>query len=184
MNMWMYIQSEPGMESGNSRSWGDAGIWGRQVPRQSIEIRITRHPTEKVKLDVKRGKTVEKMVKVRSDLALRKGADNCEGSELLDWFRSTFRVFFDRTHFFVYGSNFERVTWMLRRRDKVGSAMGRALHIDNEMLAELFGVSKQTIGRVDESAEGAIDPIRPFLSILSTAYKCQLQIMAQNVHER
>ena len=52
------------------------------------------------------------------------------------------------------------------------------------MLAELFGVSKQTIGRVDESAERAIYPIRPFLSILSTAYKCQLQIMAKNVHER
>jgi hypothetical protein len=61
--------------------------------------------------------------------------------------------------------------------------MGRALHIDNEMLAELFGVSKQTIGPVDESAEGAIDPIRPFLSILTTAYKCQLQIMAKNLGE-
>ena len=58
--MWMNIQSERGMESGSSWAWGDAGIWGRQVPRQSIEIRITRHPTEKVKLDVKRGKTVEK----------------------------------------------------------------------------------------------------------------------------
>ena len=123
------------------------------------------------------------MVKVRNVLALRKGADNCEGSELLDWFRSTFRVFFDRTHFFVYGSNFERVTWMLSRRHKVGIAMGRALHIDNEMLAELFGVSKQTIGRVDESAERAIDPIGPCLSILSTAYKCQLQMMAKNLGE-
>ena len=60
-------------------------------------------------------------------------------------------MFFDRTHFFVYGSNFERVTWMLRRRDKVGIAMGRALHIDKEILAELFEVTKKTIGRVEES---------------------------------
>ena len=57
--MWMNIQSERGMESGNSRSWGDAGIWGRQVLRQSIEIRITAHLFKKWRLDVKGNVTVE-----------------------------------------------------------------------------------------------------------------------------